>query len=203
MMTNRIHRLAFLPGASGDREFWRPVARRLPDEWKLQLLNWPGAGGEAHDPEVRGFDQLVAWAARQIAPPADVVAQSMGGVIAVRLALDHPAMVRRLVLVATSGGLDVRSLGGVDWRADYRREFPHAASWVTQEQADLADQLGRLAIPTLLIWGADDPISPPPVGERLAELLPDAKLHVIAGGTHGVAYEQPEAVAGLIAAHLR
>jgi pimeloyl-ACP methyl ester carboxylesterase len=197
-----VTRLAFLPGASGDREFWRPVARRLPDEWEMQLLNWPGAGDEPHDPAVRGFDDLVGRAARQIEAPADVIAQSMGGVIAIRLALAHPERVRRLVLVATSGGVDVSAFGGADWRQEYQREFPHAASWVTHEQRDLTDELRQLAIPTLLIWGDADPISPPRVGARLAELLPVAQLHVIAGGTHGVAYEQPEAVAGLIAGHL-
>jgi pimeloyl-ACP methyl ester carboxylesterase len=127
----------------------------------------------------------------------------MGGVIAVRLALAHPESVRRLVLVATSGGIDVSALGGVDWREEYRREFPRAATWVTQKQGDLTEALRQLAIPALLIWGDEDPISPPAVGERLAELLPDAQLHVIAGGTHRVAYEQPEAVASLIAEHLR
>jgi pimeloyl-ACP methyl ester carboxylesterase len=168
----------------------------------MLLLNWPGAGDEAHDHAVRGFDDLVAWAARQIETPADIVAQSMGGVIAVRLALARPEIVRRLVLVATSGGINVRSLGGVDWRAEYRREFPAAASWITQEPADLTEELGQLAMPTLLIWGDDDPLSPPRVGERLAELVPDAALHVIGGGTHGLAYENPEAVAELIMAHL-
>ncbi len=169
----------------------------------MLLLNWPGAGDEAHDPSERGFDELVAWAARQIDAPADLVAQSMGGVIAVRLALAHPEIVRRLVLVATSGGVDVRSLGGVDWREEYRREFPQAASWVTQERGDLTEELRHLASPTLLIWGDDDPLSPPRVGEHLAELLPDVALHVIDGGTHGLAHESPEAVADLIMAHLR
>jgi pimeloyl-ACP methyl ester carboxylesterase len=192
----------FLPGAGGDREFWRPVAERLPDSWEVRLLNWPGAGAQAHDPGIADAEDLVVRLAEPLDGPADVVAQSMGGVIAVCLALAHPGLVRRLVLVATSGGVDVRALGGSDWRPEYLREFPHAARWVVEEQRDLTDQIGRLAAPTSLIWGDQDPISPLRVGELLAGLLPNAALSIIAGGTHSLAYDHPDAVASLIEAHL-
>jgi len=193
----------FLPGASGDREFWRPVAQRLPDQWEMVLLNWPGAGNQPHDPSVLGADDLVTRAAKHLDASVDIVAQSMGGVIAVRLALTRPESVRRLVLVATSGGIDVRTLGGVDWREEYQRDFPQAADWIVQEQPDLTEEIKQLVTPTFLIWGDTDPISPPRVGEHLAELLPNATLHVIAQGTHSLAYDCPDAVAGLIETHLR
>jgi pimeloyl-ACP methyl ester carboxylesterase len=195
--------VVFLPGASGDREFWRPVAQRLPDQWGTLLLNWPGAGSEPHDPLVSGAQDLVGRVASQLDDSADIVAQSMGGVIAVRLALAYPERVRRLVLVATSGGVDIRALGGLDWRDEYRRSFPDAAAWIVHEQRDLTEEIKQLALPTLLIWGDDDPTSPPRVGEHLAGLLPDAALHVVVGGTHTLAYDHPDAVAELIKCHLR
>jgi pimeloyl-ACP methyl ester carboxylesterase len=126
----------------------------------------------------------------------------MGGVIAVGLARTYPERVRRLVLVATSGGVDVRALGGADWREEYQSSFPDAADWIVHEPRDLTEEIKQLAVPTMLIWGGDDPISPPRVGEHLAGLLPDADLHVIAGGTHSLAYDHPSTVASLIKAHL-
>ena len=39
----------------------------------------------------------------------------------------HPRLVRRLVLTATSGGVDMGALGATDWRADYRIQYPHVA----------------------------------------------------------------------------
>ncbi len=36
----------------------------------------------------------------------------------------------------------------------------------------------RVAIPTLLLWGREDIVTPPAIGERLAAQLPDATLHV-------------------------
>src|SRR3954469_557471 len=108
--------VAFLPGAGGDPAFWRPVGDRLPADWDKLYFDWPGAGDQPHDPAVRGFDDLVARVASRLDGPAAVVAQSMGGVVAVRLALAHPEKVSRLVLAATSGGVDVAGLGASDWR---------------------------------------------------------------------------------------
>jgi pimeloyl-ACP methyl ester carboxylesterase len=106
-MVRLMPRLAFFPGASGSGEFWTPVADRLPREWDTRLLSWPGAGALPHDPAVRGYHDLIAHAATRIADGSDVIAQSMGGVVAIDLALTRPQKVRRLVLVATSGGVDV------------------------------------------------------------------------------------------------
>lgn len=197
-----MRNLLFLSGAGGAAEFWRPVADRLPPDWSRTLLGWPGAGDEAHDPGVESLDDLVARVAEQIAGHADLIAHSMGGVVAITLALRHPEKVRRLVLVATSGGIDISAFGGQDWRPAYRADFPAAARWITELTVDHSERLGELDAPTLLIWGDCDPISPIAVGQRLAELLPRAELTVIAGGTHAVAREQPDAVAGAIYAHL-
>jgi pimeloyl-ACP methyl ester carboxylesterase len=196
-------RLAFFPGASGAGEFWAPVADRLPRAWPSRLLSWPGAGAQPHDPTVRGYHDLVGYAAARISDGSDVIAQSMGGVIAIGLALTHPRKVRRLVLVATSGGLDVAAHGGQDWREEYHREFPTAAGWLTTERIDYTEQLHRVTVPTCLIWGDADPISPPAVGRALHRALRSAVLHVVAGGTHMLVRERPGELTTIITQHLR
>lgn len=45
-----------------------------------------------------------------------------------------------------------------------------------------ADQLAGVAQPTQLIWGRDDPMGSPQVGEQAARLLPDGELHIVEGG---------------------
>jgi pimeloyl-ACP methyl ester carboxylesterase len=195
-------KLLFLPGASGSGAFWLPVAERLSDQWRKTLLSWPGAGDEPHDPRVRGFDDLVEFAALELKDQSDLIAQSMGGIVAIGLALRYPEKVRRLVLVATSGGIDVTRLGAADWRSEYRTEYPRAAPWVWQEQPDYGGAITKVTVPTLLVWGDADPISPVSVGERLAELLPRSFLHVLPGGTHSLAREHPDEVARLIIEHL-
>jgi len=197
-----VPNVVFLPGAAGARGFWRPVADRLPKAWTKTLRSWPGAGEEPHDPRVRSFSDLIARVASEIDHQTDLIAQSMGGIVGVGIALRHPRKVRRLVLVATSGGLDVRGLGAVDWRFEYRAEYPNAAPWIWQERVDYRHVLPTIRVPTLLIWGDADPISPLSVGHALAELLPDAALHIARGGTHSLARDRPDEVAALIAKHL-
>lgn len=188
----------FLPGAGGDAAFWHPAGALLPAAWGKTYLGWPGLGAQPHDPAMRGLDDLVARAAAALASQTVVVAQSMGGVIAVRLALAHPETISHLVLVATSGGLDLTRFGVSDWRPDYRRNFPNAAAWITEARADHEPDFPRLTLPIQLIWGDRDPISPVAVGTHLARALPNARLAIIEGGTHALATEQPARVAALI-----
>lgn len=195
-------KLVFLPGAVGARDMWRPVAERLPAHWRKVLLNWPGAGDEPHNPGVASFEDLTDWAAGELDDGTDVIAHSMGGILAVGLALRYPTKVRRLVLQATSGGLQLDEFGASDWRSGYRREFPGAAPWVSRERVDFSSRLGDLAAPALLLWGDSDPISPVAVGQRLRQLLPNATLEIIPGATHAIASERPDEVASLIERHL-
>ncbi|WP_114952480.1 alpha/beta fold hydrolase [Sphingosinicella terrae] len=192
----------FLPGASGSARFWKPVAERLPTDWDCHCFSWPGLGVEPHRADVTGIDDLVDLVLARIESPVDLVAQSMGGLVALKVAIEAPGSVRRLVLAGTSGGIAVDSLGGLDWRAEYREEYPGAMSWITQVREDLSLQLSTITAPTLLLWGDRDSISPPRVGERLAESLPNAVLRIIRGGRHDFPMTHPDEVARRIHEHL-
>jgi pimeloyl-ACP methyl ester carboxylesterase len=194
-------KLLFLPGVSGDPDFWRPVSDLLPQACDKIRLGWPGLGTQPDDQAIRSFEDLTELAARALDRPCDVLAQSMGGIVAVRLALRYPAKVRRLVLAATSGGLDVARLGARDWRPDYRRAFPRA-EWVLHDRPDHEAELPLLRQPTLLLWSDADPISPLAVGRRLASILPNATLNVISGGDHLFVRDRAREVVPAIADHL-
>lgn len=192
----------FLPGAGGSPEFWQPVAGRLPADWRKRQFGWPGLGTQAHDPSIRSLGDLVALVKAEMTEPVDLVAQSMGGWIAARLAIEHPALVRRLVLTVTSAGVDMGALGAVDWREEYRRTFPSAAPWITDLRASVSLPVDKIAAPTLLIWGDKDAISPVAVGRHLAERIRGSKLEIIAGGDHDLAQTHAGQVAPMIARHL-
>jgi pimeloyl-ACP methyl ester carboxylesterase len=132
----------FLPGSSADPAFWDPVRARLPQARRGAAVGWPGAGEQPPDPDVGSYADLpgvVAAAALRAGAgaPVDLVAQSMGGWVAVALAAARPELVRRLVLAGTSGGLDVAALGGADWRPEYRVAYPDAQPWVHARAPDL------------------------------------------------------------------
>jgi 2-hydroxy-6-oxonona-2,4-dienedioate hydrolase len=57
---------------------------------------------------------------------------------------------------------------------------------------NLSDKLHNIKIPSLLIWGRNDTITPPFVAEKFKELLPNARLEFIDKCGHAPMMEQPE-----------
>ena len=190
----------FLPGASGSASFWRPLAAKANLDGIF--FSWPGLGDEPSAIGIESIDDLVGMVASQISEPVAIVAQSMGGFIAMKLALAFPDLVKGLVLAVTSGGVPVADLGGIDWRSNYAARFPESAKWIAQPVADLSNQIRSIEVPTLLLWGDADPISPVAVGERLLALLPNARLLVLPGADHDLAATHAAEIASEVARHI-
>jgi len=57
---------------------------------------------------------------------------------------------------------------------------------------NLSDQLGSLKAPVLLIWGKDDTITPPLVGEQFHDLIPDSRLIMMDKCGHAPMMERPD-----------
>jgi pimeloyl-ACP methyl ester carboxylesterase len=196
-------RVLFLPGASGDGRFWHPVAERLPASWEKTFVDWPGLGRVPSRPDVNGLADLARLVVdRTGVGPVELVAQSMGGVVAMMVVLARPERVRRIVLSATSAGIDIAPFSPEDWRPEYVQEFPGAAPWIRTERPDLTARLPSVAAPTLLLWSEADPISPVGVGRHLAALLPRAELVVLPVRDHMFARDRADLVAPHVLRHL-
>jgi len=107
--------LAMLMGTASTMSEWDPaLLRLLARDHRLVLFDYPGIGlsGPWHG---RGFDSLAdATAALMDAihlRRAGILGWSMGGFVAQRLAIRHPARVSRLVLAGTNPGGDRTVLG--------------------------------------------------------------------------------------------
>ena len=161
------------------------------------VVAYPSFGDYSDDVDVQSFESLQDDVLNQIQQPSVVVAQSMGGIFAVQAALKKPEQVQALVLVATSGGIDLSSFQVADWREDYQQSFT-VPDWFVRHQSDLTDSLERIQCPVLLIWGDVDPISPVAVGQSLHRQIPHAELHIVSQGQHDLAYVHAEHVAQLI-----
>jgi len=194
--------LLFLPGASGNTAFWHPVADQLSHPATRVLLGYPGFGATPADPAVNDIDALTQTVIAHLDQPTAIIAQSMGGILAIRAALARPEMVTHLVLSVTSGGVDMHDLGAKDWRDGFADANPTLPDWFLTYHADLSPDISRITQPTLLLWGNADPLSPVAVGERLHTLLPNARLHVVDGGAHDLANAHAAEVVPLVDAHL-
>jgi pimeloyl-ACP methyl ester carboxylesterase len=203
MLAALMSAIVYLPGAGGTLAFWEPVSRRLADLGPAVRFGWPGFGDEPADAGIRSLADLVGWTLARMPPGAsDLVAQSMGGVVAARIALEHPERVRRLVLCATSGGVDTVALGATDWRPGYRAELPHVPDWFVADRTDATAQLPAIQAPTLVLYGDRDPLCTERVARFLADRVPGAACACIPGGEHMMAHDRPDDVAPLIRRHL-
>jgi pimeloyl-ACP methyl ester carboxylesterase len=60
------------------------------------------------------------------------------------------------------------------------------------QHQNLSEELGKVKVPTLLVWGLNDNITPPHVAHEFHRLLPDAELRFIDHCGHAAMMEQPE-----------
>lgn len=194
--------LLFLPGALGRTGFWQPAASLLACPAAQVHVTWPGFSGVARDPAVHSIDDLADRVLARIDRPSALIAQSMGGVVAMLAALRKPELITHLVLSVTSGGMRMDAFDAEDWRPATRAAHPDLPDWFASYHEDLTPRLATLSIPTLLLWGDADPISPVAAGRRLASVLPRAALHVIPGGGHDLACAFASEAAPLIDRHL-
>lgn len=104
--------VVLIHGAGGTRLHWPPTLRRLAGA-EVYALDLPGHG-EAPGPgqsTIAGYRQaIVSWMQALDLPPAVVIGHSMGGALALALALDAPSRVAGIVLVGTGARLRVHPL---------------------------------------------------------------------------------------------
>lgn len=67
---------------------------------------------------------------------------------------------------------------------------------------DLRPVLPTIEAPTLVISGAEDPATPPELGQQIAAALPRATFVTVPKAAHLANVEQAETVTGLLASHL-
>lgn len=184
----------FLPGSSGRGSFWDPV-RALLDDRPSRALDWPGLGGNPAVAEVQSFGDIVDWTIERLPGRSALIGQSMGGFVAMRVAIERPELVSHLVLAVTSAGVDRRRLGLDEWRINPSDGDP---PWVGERQDPLDDLIPTVTAPTLLLWADADPISPLPIAHRLHDLLPRATLVTYPSDDHWVVLDHTVDVAARI-----
>lgn len=183
--------LIFLPGASGNTEFWQPLQSHFPQH-HCKVIAYPSFAGT---PNPQNIEQLTQHVLEKINEPCILIAQSMGGIFAVLATLKKPHLVKKLVLIATSGGINLKPFHVADWREDYHHQNAGIPNWFSTTKTQFEVDLPKIHCPTLLIWGDADPISPVTVGQYLSQQIKQSTLHIIQEGCHQLAFHHATQVA--------
>ncbi|ERG63848.1 hypothetical protein L332_05100 [Agrococcus pavilionensis RW1] len=146
--------------------------RRHPDRVRALILADTYAGWRGSLPPDELRDRVDA-AARQL----DAADSGMPELPPGLFAADPPAGTARLV----------RAMAAAARPATLRQQLRAMAD------ADLRDELPRIAVPALLIWGALDARSPLRVASEFARAIPGAQLVVLEGAGHLSNLERPTA----------
>ena len=95
--------LVLLHGFTQTARCWGPFDDALAERWPVRLVDAPGHGDSVCDhADVVEAAELLGRAGGH----ATYVGYSMGGRVALRLALDRPELVERLVLIGASPGIE-------------------------------------------------------------------------------------------------
>lgn len=92
-----------------------------------------------------------------------------------------------------------KALGKRDY---FRAEGTMRATMVRVVNEDLRPLLPGIAVPTLLIWGDADRMTPLGDGQEMARLIPSARLEIVPGGTHRLPYEHPQRFVAIVTREL-
>jgi len=155
-------------------------------------------------------------------PPAVLVGHSMGGAIAIEVALNHPQLLAGIVLLSSGARLRVTLVIKDEVMRDYQRAAEIVAEWayspksdarlkrasiqellevpsrVTYGDFDACDhfdrmnEIGQIALPTLIVCGEDDRLTPVKYSQYMKEKIPNSRLVIIPDAGHTVMLEKPE-----------
>lgn len=223
--------LLFLHGAGGTHRHWGKQIQGIRDG-TLLALDLPGHGrskGKGHQ-SIEGYADLVAeFMSALDLESSTVVGHSMGGAIALDLALRYGDRLGGLVLVGTGARLRVMPTLLEGLRGEFeltvellcRYAYGPSASeemvrlgreemlaigpevlrgdFLACDRFEVMGRLGEVRLPTLVICGEEDQLTPLKYSQFLVEHIQRARLVTIPEAGHMVMLEKPQETTDAIA----
>jgi pimeloyl-ACP methyl ester carboxylesterase len=209
--------VALLHGLSGSSRWWSKNLDALAAHHLVAAVDLVGFGRNRRffgAPVVLPpFSEVTALLARWLetfAEPVHLIGHSMGGQIAIRLTAERPDLVRSLMLVNAAGmpfHLDPRPhlrplpkppYGGPGIARvlvpDFLRAGPASVAVASTRVVlgDMRAMMHALRVPTLLVWGENDPLVPLQYGHAMQQEIEGSRLVVIPRAAHVAMWDAPE-----------
>ncbi|MDQ4105776.1 MAG: alpha/beta fold hydrolase [Actinomycetota bacterium] len=201
-------------GLSGSTRWWSRNVPALAERYRVYLVDLPGFGAMRSLRRRFVLAEAASWLSDWMKVAglerAHLVGHSMGGYVSVRLAASQPEVVRRLVLVAPAGVPAGRSMLGhlIPLLLAARHATPAFMPVLVRDALkmgpstlwraardllaeDVREDLHKIESPTLLVWGENDPLIPPAVGDLLREEIPNSRLALLRSAGHVPMFDRP------------
>jgi 2-hydroxy-6-oxonona-2,4-dienedioate hydrolase len=194
-------------GMTASTDWWRPTIAALEPHHDVRIVELRGL------PVREAAQRLAKWLESEDLHGAALVGHSMGGTVAVETAARAPEAVGRLVLIAPAGIFPSRSRRSYTlplarstlMRAptqlprmvrDTVRVGPLRLWHMSSDllRGDITPALRAVRAPSLVVWGANDRLLPPALGEEFRTLIPDCRLVVLPKCGHIPMLECPDAL---------
>ena len=218
-------------GAGGSHLSWPSEIRRLLRAM-VYALDLPGHGrstGSGRRTIGEYATVLVSFLETLNLPEAVIVGHSMGGAVALEMALSHPERVRGLVLIGTGARLrvvpailqgileDFEAVVGLIGDFVYGPDAPEELKRLGQQVMldtspkvmhgdflacdafDIMARLGEIRTPTLVITGTADQLTPVKYASFLAHNIRGGQLALVANAGHMVMLERSQEVGEAVA----
>jgi len=187
--------LVLIMGLGTDISEWDGVIRWLAKKYRVLAFDNRGAG-RSDKPDIPYSIEMMADDTEKLMrvlgiEQANILGVSMGGRIALALALQYPTSVKKLVLVSTSARI-IKS-----WRRNFysllsglpifRSKYPQPRYAFTRQLEasstfDYTGKLHELDVPTLILHGKKDRSAPYVLAEELHTGIQGSKMLTFAGG---------------------
>lgn len=153
--------------------------RRHPERIRALVLADTRAGADSS--EARGKRREMQALVLAEGPDA-VAARMIAGMVGKTSRADRPEVVDALDAMMRRA-----SVGGIT-----------DALQALMDRADSTPTLGTVTVPTLILCGEEDALTPVPESRAMAAAIPGARLELIAGAGHASNFEAPEAFNALL-----
>ncbi|HUO84395.1 MAG TPA: alpha/beta fold hydrolase [Thermoanaerobaculia bacterium] len=209
--------IVLLHGLAASRSWWTKNLPALAERHRVSAVDLIGFGRNRRfvaSPLPLSFGELIPMLGRWLDSfdqPVHLFGHSMGGQIALRLAVSRPDRVRSLVLVASTGipfSLDpvihlreflrpppslLRFSPILAW--DFLRAGPSSVmlAWARLMRDDTRPLMSGILAPTLLVWGENDPLVPLRYGWEMHERIPHSRMIVLPRAGHVAMWDAAEA----------